>query len=433
MQDPDKQIVATRVSGEIAFGPENLGLSRDDIRTRVIEAARHMRIEHLLERETHSLSGGEQQRAVIAATLAMRPRALLLDEPLASLDPPSAREALDEFRRLADDGIAVIMVEHRVNDALRARPERCVELSEGAIVFQGDAPAYRAWRADRRLDDPSAHASQRKAANAEPLLSFHDVHFSYPGAQRSQVAGVDLDIRQGDVAALIGPNGAGKSTLCKLAIGVLRPSRGAIDVGGRDAAELTVAQIVRAVGYIFQNPASMLFASTIGDELSFGPRNVGQSEADIQRSITEVMAIVGLPEMSLTQSPFALSFGQQKRVALASVLAMRPRVLILDEPTAGLDDGTAEDLLTRLLASDGAPEAVVMVTHDLALARRFANRLVLMSGGAIVADGAPADVLDDAAVMGRGGMGDPDDPTTESPESPESARTAARTTPRTEE
>jgi energy-coupling factor transport system ATP-binding protein len=411
MQDPDKQIVATRAFNEIAFGPENLGLPRDEIVARVHSAAKQMRVDHLLERETHTLSGGEQQRMVIAAVLAMQPQALLLDEPLASLDPPSAREALAHFRRLADEGITIVMVEHRVRDALRIEPEQCVVLADGAIAFQGDAAAYRTWLDDRRQIDnerPIANRQWMALRGATPianlLLSFHDAHFTYPSSPHPQLNGVSLNVHAGDVIALIGPNGAGKSTLCKLAIGINRPSAGGVRLGERDAKDMTVAQIVREVGYVFQNPAAMLFANTLRDELSFGPRNTGMSVAESERNIAQAMAIVGLEDIPLDRSPFGLSFGQQKRVAVASVLTMQPKVLILDEPTAGLDDGTAEDLLTRLLNSDGAPQAVIMVTHDLALARHFANRVVLMREGAIVADGAPQDVLENGDVMTRGGL-----------------------------
>ncbi len=407
MQEPDKQIVAARVMNEIAFGLENIGLPRAQIIARIHEAARQLRIEHLLDRDTHSLSGGEQQKVVIAATLAMQPRALLLDEPLASLDPPSARAALRLFRRLADEGIAVILVEHRTAEALHVAPEHCVALRDGEVAFDGDAAGFRAWREARRgMQDDGAPSELRRpsSANGAPLLSFHDVHFAYPGAPVEQLGGVSLDVREGDLIALMGPNGAGKSTLCKMAIGLLRPARGQVIVMNEDAAHLTVAQLARRVGYVFQNPAAMLFANTLREELSFGPRNVGMPEARIQQATAEALEMVGLSHLSLDQSPFGLSFGQQKRVAVAGVLAMQPHVLILDEPTAGLDDDTAEDLLRRLLRAERGPRAIVMVTHDAALARRFANRVVLMAGGRIVADGPPGDTLDNDAAMRRAGL-----------------------------
>lgn len=414
MQDPDKQIVAARVLNEIAFGLENIGLPRERIVARVHEVARQLRIEHLLDRDTHSLSGGEQQKVVIAATLAMQPRALLLDEPLASLDLPSARTALALFRRLADEGIAVILVEHRVTEALRVAPERCVALEDGSVVFDGDASSFRDWLDARRLthDDDTSYVIRQASGvrgdasfvNGAPLLSFRDVRFAYPGASAEQLGGVSFDVREGEVIALMGPNGAGKSTLCKMAIGLLRPTRGQVVVAGEDAARLTVAQLACKVGYVFQNPAAMLFANTLREELSFGPRNVGMPEDRIREAIADALETVGLSHLSLDQSPFGLSFGQQKRVAVAGILAMQPRVLILDEPTAGLDDGAAEDLLRRLLRAERGLRAIVMVTHDLALARRFANRVILMAGGRIVADGSPRDTLENDEVMRRAGL-----------------------------
>jgi energy-coupling factor transport system ATP-binding protein len=405
MQDPDKQIVATRVFYEIAFGLENLGLPREEIIARVNESATQLKIDHLLERDVHSLSGGEQQRVVIAAVLAMRPQALLLDEPLASLDVPSANNALVLFRELADQGIAVIMVEHRIEAALRIAPELCVALDEGQVVFQGNAAEFTKTQDARRETVEERHVLRPVStiASRHPLFSFRDVHFAYPEAEREQVAGVSLDVRAGDVIALIGPNGAGKSTLARLAIGVLRPSSGRVLIGDVDAEIRTVAQIVKDVGYVFQNPAVMLFANTLRDELSFGPRNVGLPQTEIDHNIARAMQIVGLGDIPLDRSPFSLSYGQQKRVAAASVLAMSPRVLILDEPTAGLDDDTADDLLQRLLVSEDAPEALVLVTHDFGLARRYANRAVVLARGAVVADGGVG-VLDDAAVMQQAGL-----------------------------
>jgi energy-coupling factor transport system ATP-binding protein len=401
MQDPDKQIVATKVFNEIAFGLENLGLARDEILKRVDEAADMLRIAHLLQRDTHSLSGGEQQKVVIAAVLAMQPKALLLDEPLASLDPPSAQEALRAFRRLADAGVAVVMVEHRVQDALRVQPEQCIELDAGEVVFAGNTDAFRKRHASNVIRHTSniTHHASRNTHHA--ILRFQRVNFAYPNASTPQINAVSLNVHEGDVIALMGANGAGKSTLCRLAIGLLRPSAGAVMVNGADAASMTVAQIVRMVGYVFQNPAVMLFADTLREELRFGPRNIGMRDAQIAPAMEAAMRVVGLDDISLDRSPFGLSHGQGKRAALAAVLTMQPQVLILDEPTAGLDDETAANMMARLLDSPLAPKAIVMVTHDLRLAQRVANRAVLLAEGAVAADGSPDAVLNDEAVMAK--------------------------------
>ncbi len=403
MQDPEKQIVATRVENELAFGLENQALPREEIRARLRAAGRSMGIEDLLARETHSLSGGERQKVVIAAVLAMHPRALLLDEPLASLDPPSAREALAQFRRLANEGITVVIVEHRVPEVLGIQPEHCVVLRNGAVVFDGDAKAYQRWRGGDPPGEPVA-MRRPKTDNSASLLAFDQVSFAYASAARAQARNASFDIRAGEVVALIGPNGAGKSTLCKLAIGLLKPAQGRVRVVNRDASTLTTAQIAKDVGYVFQLPSATLFANTLCEELSFGPRNLGMAPAQIDAAIRHAMDLVELEQIPLETSPFGLSYGQQKRVAIAGVLAMQPRMLILDEPTAGLDHGTADQMMTNLLSADGAPEALLIVTHDLRLARRYATRAIMLAAGEVVADGAAQAVLDDAAAMRRGGL-----------------------------
>ncbi len=399
LQDTEKQIVASRVFNEIAFGMENLGMPRDEIIERVHEVARWLDIAHLLHRDTLTLSGGEQQRVVIAATLAMRPRVLLLDEPLAALDPPAARQALALFRRLADAGVTVLIVEHRAREVLRLRPHRVVRLEAGRVVFQGVPEAG----IDSTLKNPAAGPVPPRDPHGEVLASLQHVTFAYAGSARPQLDDVSLEIRAGDVIALIGPNGAGKSTLCKHLIGLLRPQRGRVHVCGQDAADRTVAQLARQVGYVFQHPSTMLFAPSLREELCFGPRNIGLAPARVESNIANALETVGLAEVALEQSPFVFSFGQQKRIALASVLAMQPRILIMDEPTAGLDEHTAQEMMQRLLAAADRPEAIVMVTHDLDLAARFANRVVLLAGGRIVADAEPAQVLQ-PQVLEQGGL-----------------------------
>jgi energy-coupling factor transport system ATP-binding protein len=400
LQDPEKQIVATTVRSDLAFGLENLGQPREDIQARVAKVAEQLDIAHLLNRETHTLSGGERQRVVIAGVLAAQPPALLLDEPLAALDPPSAREALDLFAQLAREGKTVVLIEHRVRDVLRIAPAHCLALDAGRITFRGDATACAKWIGP---PDDATLAPPRNPQGAS-LLAFDAVHFGYANTGREQASGVSLNVRAGDVIALLGPNGAGKSTLCRLAIGLIRPTSGSISISGSNIAARTTAEIVRDVGYVFQNPSSTLFANTLREELSFGPRNIGIGPAETARDIERVLTMIDLPGLDLDKSPFALSHGQQKRIALAAVLTMRPRVLLMDEPTAGLDEDTAEVVMRGLFSAEGRPDAIVMITHDLRLARRYANRAVILNQGRIIADGAPDTLLDDAGLLARGGL-----------------------------
>jgi energy-coupling factor transport system ATP-binding protein len=367
LQDPEKQIVAADVLGDIAFGPENLGLPRDEICRRITTAAEQLGITHLLPRRTIALSGGEKQKIALAGVLAMRPPALLLDEPLASLDPPSAAEAMRLLRRLADDGAAVVVVEHRLKTVRTARPEQTVFLDAGRVV---PPPP--------ESDEPPQ--PRRTRARGEPLVELRNVHFGY-GSSQPILRGVDLTIHAGERIALLGANGSGKSTLCRHLIGLQRPTAGEVRIGGRDAAAMTVAEIARTVGYVFQNPGAMLFAPTLREELAFGPRNLGFDDARVAALVARAAESMGLRER-LDESPFALSFGGRKRASVAAVLAMGPRVLVLDEPTAGQDAASVRRLMHALDAAESV-DAVLFATHDLDLAHTWADRVVILQDGAV--------------------------------------------------
>ena len=451
LQDPERQIVASVVLYEIAFGLENLGLPRAEILDRAHEVARRLRIEHLLERQTFSLSGGEKQKVALAGVLAMRPHALLLDEPLASLDPASGHETLQMIRSLADDGIAAVVIEHRVEDVLAVRPEHCIYMAQGAIAYDGNAAGLtRAvdWReiklpapvvmervraehgsrgteeqgsrgdkVTRRQGDkesgredhiPVTLSPPHRVTLSSPMVELRNVHFRY-GDGPEVLHDVSLVIHTGDRIAVMGPNGAGKSTLTRHLIGLNKPTSGQVFVAGVDAATTTVAEMARTVGYVFQSPSHMLFAPTVREELSFGPRNIGLDAETIARRVAEALEMVGLAE-TIDSPPLALSFGQQKRISIASVLTMGPRVLVMDEPTAGQDYANYTRLMNDLLGKDEvgrqkdegrAIKALVFVTHDLDLAITYGNRIVLVAEGRIVADGKPEDVLTDAALLER--------------------------------
>jgi energy-coupling factor transporter ATP-binding protein EcfA2 len=421
LQDPERQIVASSVLGEIAFGPENLGLPRETIRQRIDEVVRRLGIENLRDRETFSLSGGEKQKVALAGVLAMQPSILILDEPLASLDPVSAHEAMAIFRRLADEGAAILMIEHRVEDVLGLRPERVLYMSGGETVYYG-APQAMFTRVDpREVKLPAQVAMERIRAlgeieeprrrpparpDGEAVITFEDVSFAY-GDGPMVLRDVDLTIRQGDVVALLGPNGAGKTTLVKHAIGLLKPSTGRVLLGARDTRQMSVAQIAHSIGYVFQSPAHMLFASTVREELAFGPTNLGMEADDLQAGVREAVEVLNLEGLE-EYSPLALSFGQQKRTTIAAVLAMRSSVLVMDEPTAGQDYSNYTRFMRAIVEGEGRGEAVLsrfaatlFITHDLDLAVCYANRVILISQGRIAADGPPQEVLADITLLER--------------------------------
>lgn len=411
LQDPEQQIVASDVMSEIAFGLENLGLPRDDIRVRVRETAQFLNITHLLDRETFALSGGEKQKVALAGVLAMRPRGLLLDEPLASLDPASGYETLLLLRALAKTGIAVVIVEHRIEDILAITPEHCVYMTDGRITYDGDAQGFvnsvdwrevklpakvimqrvRAISTTRTAIAPISDQPPRKET---PLVEFHDVSFRYKDGPLV-LRGISFKVHQGDRIAILGPNGAGKSTLIKHAIGLHQPASGQVLIKGTDSHSLSVAQNARTVGYVFQSPSHMLFAPTVREELTFGPRNIGFDSASISQSISRALGAVRMPGFEET-APLALSFGQQKRICIASILTMNPAVLVLDEPSAGQDYASYTHFMDDIIGTGQAAyafDAVMFITHDLDLAITYANRILLLAEGRILADGTPDNVL----------------------------------------
>ncbi|HEX5692233.1 MAG TPA: ABC transporter ATP-binding protein [Roseiflexaceae bacterium] len=422
LQDPERQIVASHVLEEVAFGLENLGLPVGEVLRRAEATLDELHMLHLAKRETFTLSGGEKQKLAAAGVLALEPRVLLLDEPLANLDPASAAEALALFRRLADSGRAVVIVEHRVEEVLSLNPERVMLMDQGRIIYSGPAGDVGAFADPRAVKLPAPIAIQRLAAldderqttnderSAEqalhpspasppldpkrqtgetPLVELRDVEFGY--GETPVLHGVSLQVNPGDRIALLGPNGSGKSTLVKHMIGLLRPQRGAVFIGGAPAEKLSVAQAARQVGYVFQSPSHMLFAPTVREELAFGPRNVGQSADEIARHSAEALALVGLEGYD-ERPPLTLSFGQQRRLCIASVIAMRAQVLLMDEPTAGQDYRSYTQFMDGILEL-GVFAAQIFITHDVDLAISYANRVLLFADGRIVADGPPHDVL----------------------------------------
>lgn len=413
LQDPERQILGTKVANEVAFGLENLALPREEIIQRVEEALIHLKIPHLINRETFNLSGGEKQKVALAGVLAMHPKLLLLDEPLASLDPASAQDALRIIRGLADEGMTVLMVEHRVEDVLRISPENAIFMRDGEIKYYGPTSGF-----DRTVDYhevklPAAMIMERaaedsaperltvlregnnlgsKPATEDPLVKFENVGFWYE-PERPVLHDVNLTIHKGDVIAVLGPNGAGKTTLVKHAIGLLKPKAGKVIVEGKDTHEISVAQIAQTLGYVFQSPSHMLFAPTVQEELEFGPTNLKHTPETIARNVKNAVDIVHMNGME-GYAPLALSFGQQKRVSIASVLAMTSKILVMDEPTAGQDYKNYMDFMDSILQLPSF-EAILFITHDIDLAVIYANRVLMVNDGTVVCDGKPEEILRD--------------------------------------
>jgi len=410
LQDPERQILGTKVLNEVAFGLENLGMPRTEIYQRVQAALDMLEISHLGDRDTFTLSGGEKQKVALAGVLAMRPSILLLDEPLASLDPASAWDSLNTIRLLANQGMTVLLVEHRVEDVLRIEPERVMFMSEGEIRYLGNLSGLSKVVNYREVKLPAEDILERAKEDIAPvemnllptvadarsekdaLVKFENVAFGYE-AEREVLHGIDLEIKRGDIIAVLGPNGAGKTTFVKHAIGLLKPKSGRVLVNEHDTRQASVAEIASTLGYVFQSPSHMLFAPTVYEELSFGPKNLKHPQEDIEMEVKEALQIVNLVDKE-KDPPLAMSFGQQKRVSIAAILAMRSRILVMDEPTAGQDYQNYMNFMDAILQLPGF-EAILFITHDVDLAVIYANRILMIADGQLVADGKPEDVLRD--------------------------------------
>ncbi|HET9085882.1 MAG TPA: ABC transporter ATP-binding protein [Candidatus Limnocylindrales bacterium] len=416
LQDPAKQIVGAMVESELAFGPENMGVPREEIRHRIREVAEQAGIQKLLGRETSALSGGERQLLAVAGILMLRPRLLVVDEPLANLDPATAERLLALLRTLADEGSAIVIVEHRVEECLDLRPDRVLYLEAGSTRYMGHVEGFLAVADPESVKLPFDVVVDRVAAgspdeepvpttlagqqgttgDATPRLEFRGVTAAL--SEHEILHGVDARFGPRETVAVLGPNGSGKTTMFRTAMRLLNVTGGAVLVDGASIADKRTTDLVETFGYVFQSPSQMLFNRTVVDELLFGPRMLGHDEATFDDLVDDVLRRTSLADLEgiRERPPLAMSFGQQKRLALAIALALRPTTLILDEPSAGQDHRTAQAFMREVTAIPGL-ESLYFVTHDVDLALTHADRILLFRDGRVIADGTPMEVIADTA------------------------------------
>ncbi|MCC6158855.1 MAG: ABC transporter ATP-binding protein [Deltaproteobacteria bacterium] len=428
-QDFETQLFSSSVLREAAFALESRGLDPAVIATRVREWLTRMDLWDLREREPASLSGGQKQRLALASVLAAETPILALDEPTTDLDPESAAAIVGIVRAFATELRTVLHVTHdleslghadlivamkdgRVHAVMTAEemwtdPERVRACGASppplADLFARLGLAERPDSVESACDVLATSGFRATSTSVDRLPTTGDMMVRATGltfgyrADQSAVRDVDLEIRAGELVALVGANGCGKTTLVKLLAGILRPRAGQVRVGGREVASLAAHERPGAVGLVFQNPDHQLFCATAAEEVAFGPRHQRLAPDEIARRVDEALAIAGLTDAG-GRDPFAMTKGERKRLALASVLACRPRLLILDEPTTGLDAPEQERMMATLARLVDAGHAVLVITHALAHAAAFATRIIAMADGRIVADGDPFGVLtDDAA------------------------------------
>ncbi|MDP2766300.1 MAG: energy-coupling factor transporter ATPase, partial [Candidatus Methanoperedens sp.] len=423
-QSPDDQIFSTDVEDEVAFGPENLCLTKDEIEKRIEHS---LKIVGMLEHRhsaTNALSGGQKQRVCIASVLAMLPSLLLLDEPISQMDPKGAEEVLGVIKQLNQElKLTIVMVEHRIHEVSHL-VDKIVIMNNGKIVLH-DSPrkAFKniglfhelglrvpetvelfqrlgydeipltieeaMKKIQMRKIDRKTHISNHNHASSEkPVASAKDVWYGYE-KDNMVLKGVSLDICKDERVALMGNNGSGKSTLLLHFAAMLKPVKGEVKIFGASTKSMNPYSLAGKVGIVFQNPDIMLFCDTVRDESGFGPKNLGYTFDEINLRVSKALEAMTIEALS-DEAPHALSKGQRLRTAVASVLSTTPELMLLDEPTTGQDKVHIEEMMEQFLNDK---KTLVFCTHDIETALKYSTRVVVMNDGKILADGSPREVF----------------------------------------
>ena len=377
-QDPETQLVMTNVENEMAFGLENLAVPLKEMKDRVGRYSEYFGLSPLLERFIPELSGGEKQKVALGSVLAMHPKYILLDEPTSQLDTETAALFLEFVSRLNKEmNLCVVLVEHRLERCLKYA-DRVIVIDEGRVVADGPRASVLACLQEKGLVGALSKSTSKKVERGEVVLSMRGVRFAYD--HTDVLSGVDLDLRQGEMVAITGANGTGKSTLIKQLNGLLRPSEGTVTILGRDVASSTTAGLAHEVGYLGQNPNDYLFEETLVGELEFTLENLNVEKGEWEERIDWTLRMLDLSSLGGI-FPRDLSCGQRERTALASVLVGRPPILVLDEPTRGLDYWNKMKLGNALDNLRGEGMSILLVTHDYRFIAEHATRVFRLSGG----------------------------------------------------
>ncbi len=433
LQNPDNQIVATTVEEDVAFGPENLGVPPVQIREKVDESIRAVGMEDYQKHSPHMLSGGQKQRIAIAGILAMEPKCIVLDEATSMLDPHGRKEVMAVLKKLNQEkGITIVLITHHMEEAVKA--DRVMVMEAGRLVLKGtpeqifenveeirraglDVPQVTALAYNLKksgiiteklpldIDEmvkilegylknrcnaainkfPYANKIKQYEQDAEPIIDVRNLsHIYMQGSAFEQKAldDINLTVNKGEILGIIGQTGSGKSTLVQHFNGILKATSGTIEVDGLKAEGKDLKKLRQKVGLIFQYPEHQLFEETVYKDIIFGLTRQGMTEDEMKSRVFHVIDILGISPELLEKSPFELSGGQKRRVAIAGVLVMEPKVLVLDEPTAGLDpQGSSEvfNILTKLNKHDGT--TIIIISHNMEEIAEFCNRVAVMHKG----------------------------------------------------
>ena len=446
-QNPDNQIIGTVVEEDVGFGPENLGVPTEDIWKRVDESLQAVGMTAYRHHSPNKLSGGQKQRVAIAGVMAMHPKCIVLDEPTAMLDPNGRKEVLKAVRELnKKEGVTVILITHYMEEVVFA--DDVYVMDRGQIVMHGvpreifsrvnqlkkyrlDVPqvtllAYELKEAGLaipdgiltipelvealskpqihvpegwKLPEATAQKEEKELSQGKESLKLEHVGYTYntgSAYEMHALKDVNLEIPQGQFVGIIGHTGSGKSTLIQHFNGLIRPTEGHIYFEGQDiwADKFPLRGLRSQVGLVFQYPEHQLFETDVLTDVCFGPKNQNLPPEECEKRAKEALEHVGLDESYYAKSPFELSGGQKRRVAIAGVLAMHPKVLVLDEPTAGLDPKGRDDILDQIAYLHKQSDmTVILVSHRMEDIARYADRIVVMNKGAVMYNGTPKEVF----------------------------------------
>ena len=439
LQDSDGQFIGLTVAEDIAFALENDCIPTEQMRKEVERIAELVDVKHVLRHAPHEISGGQKQRVGLGGVMVGQVDVLLFDEPLANLDPATGKQAMvliDEIQKRT--GCAVIIIEHRVEDVLYRPVDRIVVMGEGRIQYDGDpdmlfcsdllqergireplyvtALKYAGVELSQKMRPsylPELVLSENQKAlvrnwfdrqpaaeivpEREVLLRVDDLDFTYEGGHHA-LRGIGAIIHKGEMISIVGTNGAGKSTFSKVVCGFEKQQSGILELKGMDLSTLSIKERADHIGYVMQNPNQMISKTRIFDEVALGLRNRGISEEEIRTRVEESLKICGLyPFRNWPVS--ALSYGQKKRVTIASILVLKPEIILLDEPTAGQDLNHYTEIMDFLSELNRQGMTVVLITHDMHLMLEYTPRAIVFHGGQVIADNSAAEILNSPEIV----------------------------------
>ena len=390
--DAESQLIFTSVEEEIRSGLENRGYSKKELMNRLEEVMELCEISHLKTRAPHTLSGGQKQKAALAATLALDTEVLILDEATAELDTKAVRRIFSILKRLKEAGKTIIIIDHNIDDFLEIG-DRVVLLEKGRIKaikspadFSASSLTASSLASEQEIsktDRQALYMSQNKGKEIQPIISVRNLTQRY--GEVLALDSIDLEIYPGELVAVLGENGSGKTTLVKHFNGLLHPYSGSVIIKGLETSKTPVNELVKHTGLVFQNPDNMLFEDTVEAEIAFGLNNINIKGLEAEKAISDSLELVNLGE-KLKVFPRNLSRGERQRLAVACVIAMKPELIVLDEPTTGLDAEESDSMmqLMRKLQQEG--HTIVMVTHNMQIVKDHAERIIRMEAGKIVED-----------------------------------------------